>query len=395
VAYFDAASAEPLHRSGREALLAALDDGWADPARLHREGRRAQLLLDQAREALAAEIGCRADELSFTSSGTQSVHLAVLGAVQARQSATRGPGHLVASAVEHSSVLNAADWLARRTGTAVTLAGVDHLGRADVAEFAAAVARERTLLACLQSANHEVGTLQPAADVAAACHEAGVPLLVDVAASAGRLPVPEGWSLLAASARKWGGPAGVGLLAVRKGTRWREPYPSDDRENRRVPGFPNVPAVLAAAASLTAISRERPGADTALRALVSQIRAEVPRTVPDSVVHGDPDARLPHIVTFSCLYVDGEALVTELDRAGFSVSSGSACVADTRQPSHVLAAMGALTHGNVRVSLPRDVSAASVDEFLQALPPIVAKVRDTVRAANAAAPYDPATPRTA
>jgi len=153
--------------------------------------------------------------------------------------------------------------------------------------------------------------------------------------------------------------------------------------------------VLAAAASLTAISRERPGADTALRALVSQIRAEVPRTVPDSVVHGDPDARLPHIVTFSCLYVDGEALVTELDRAGFSVSSGSACVADTRQPSHVLAAMGALTHGNVRVSLPRDVSAASVDEFLQALPPIVAKVRDTVRAANAAAPYDPATPRTA
>jgi cysteine desulfurase len=207
--------------------------------------------------------------------------------------------------------------------------------------------------------------------------------------------VPEGWSLLAASARKWGGPAGVGLLAVRKGTRWREPFPSDDRENRRVPGFPNVPAVLAAAASLTAMSRERPGADTALRALVSRVRSEVPRTVPDSVVHGDPDSRLPHIVTFSCLYVDGEALVTELDRAGFSVSSGSACVADTRQPSHVLAAMGALTHGNVRVSLPRDVRAASVSEFLEALPPIVAKVRDTVRAANAAAPYDPATPRTA
>ena len=99
-------------------------------------------------------------------------------------------------------------------------------------------------------------------------------------------------------------------------------------------------------------------------------------------MHGDPDARLPHIVTFSCLYVDGEALVTELDRAGFSVSSGSACVADTRQPSHVLAAMGALTHGNVRVSLPRDVSSQDVDEFLKVLPPIVARVRDTVRAAE-------------
>ena len=107
--------------------------------------------------------------------------------------------------------------------------------------------------------------------------------------------------------------------------------------------------------------------------------------MPDSVVHGDPHARLPHIVTFSCLYVDGEALVTELDRAGFSVSSGSACVADTRQPSHVLAAMGALTHGNVRVSLPRDVSSQDVDEFLRVLPPIVARVRDTVRTANAPA----------
>src|SRR5262249_61346274 len=114
--------------------------------------------------------------------------------------------------------------------------------------------------------------------------------------------------------------------------------------------------------------RERASADTALRALVSRIRSEVPRTVPDAVVHGDPEARLPHIVTFSCLYVDGEALVTELDRAGFSVSSGTACVSDTREPSHVLAAMGALTHGNVRVSLPRDGRPESVTEFLEVLP---------------------------
>jgi len=103
-------------------------------------------------------------------------------------------------------------------------------------------------------------------------------------------------------------------------------------------------------------------------------------------VHGDPVARLPHIVTFSCLYVDGEALVTELDRAGFSVSSGSACVADTRQPSHVLAAMGALTHGNVRVSLPRGASDQAVSAFLEALPPIVAAIRQTVRARPASNP---------
>jgi len=385
VVYFDAASAEPLHPSAREALLTALDDGWADPARLHREGRRARLLLDQARESVATDLGCRPDELSFTTSGTQAVHLAVLGAVQARQSATRGPGHLVASAVEHSAVLNAADWLARVTGAAVTISPVDGLGRVEVGEFTAAVQRDRTLLACLQSANHEVGTIQPVEDVAAECQRYRVPLLVDAGASAGRLPVPGGWSILTASARKWGGPAGVGVLAVRKGTRWREPFPADDRENRRVPGFPNVPVILAAAASLTAMSRERGELDAALRALVDRIRAVVPMTVPDSVVHGDPAARLPHVVTFSCLYVDGEALVTELDRAGFSVSSGSACVADTRQPSHVLAAMGALTQGNVRISLPRDVTPESVADFLDVLPRIVATVRETVRAATSSA----------
>ena len=380
--YFDAASAEPLHPQAREALLAALDSGWADPARLHREGRQARLLLDQAREAAAAEFGCRADELSFTTSGTQAAHLAVLGAVQARQSASRGPGHLVASAVEHSSVLNAADWLARRTGTDVTITGVDRLGRVNLTELTAALHPGRTLLACLQTANNEVATLQPVAEAAHECAERRVPLFVDAAASAARLPIPAGWSLLAASARKWGGPAGVGVLAVRKGTRWREPLPADDRENHRVPGFPNVPSVLAAVAALTAMGAERDASDGALRALTARIRAAVPELVPDAVVHGDADQRLPHIVTFSCLYVDGEALVTELDRAGVSVSSGSACVSDTRQPSHVLAAMGVLTHGNVRVSLPRGATPESVEEFLEVLPPIVARVRDTVRAAS-------------
>jgi cysteine desulfurase len=242
VGYFDAASAEPIRPGGREALLAALDDGWADPARLHREGRRARLLLDQARESVAGDLGCRPGELSFTNSGTQAVHLGVLGTVMARQSAVRGPGHLVISAVEHSSVLNAAQWLERVTGTAVSVTGVDRQGRADVGQMAAAVSRDRTLLACLQSANHEVATIQPVAEAALECGRRGVPLLVDAAASAGRMQVPAGWALLAASARKWGGPAGVGVLAIRTGTRWRAPLPAGDREDGRVPGYPN-PAI--------------------------------------------------------------------------------------------------------------------------------------------------------
>lgn len=370
MAYLDAASAEPLHPAAREALLGALEAGWADPARLHREGRLARLLLDEARERTAAALGCRPDELSFTASGTQAVHLAVLGGARGRR---RAGQHIVASAVEHSAVLHAIEDVAKDAAE-VSIVPVDQAGRADAGAFAAEL-RADTALACLQSANPEVGTLQPAEEVAAACRSASVPLLVDAAASAGRMAVPDGWSLLAASAHKWGGPPGAGVLAVRTGTRWRSPLPYDEREAYRVPGFPNVPAVLAAAAALEAAEAERLEASAALRALTGRIRARVPELVPDVAVHGDPEHRLPHIVAFSCLYTSGEALVTELDRAGFSVSSGSACTADTLQPSHVLEAMGVLTHGNVRVSLPRGTTGETVERFLAALPPIVARLR--------------------
>ncbi|GAA3165225.1 cysteine desulfurase/sulfurtransferase TusA family protein [Planomonospora alba] len=372
MAYFDAASTEPLHPQAREALVAALDAGWADPARLYGSARRARMLLEQAREEIAEVLGARADEVSFTSSGTQAVHLGVLGALAARRRAGR---RLVVSAVEHSSVLHAAA-LHERDGGTVETVGTGRTGRVDAEAFGAAVRAEGTALACLQSANHEVGTVQPVAEAAAACAEAGVPLLVDAAQTAGRLPLPAGWSLLAASAHKWGGPAGVGVLVVRKGTRWRSPLPEDDRERRRVPGFENVPAIVAAAAALRAMAAEAGREGARLSALVDRIRAEVPRLVPDVEVIGDPVARVPHIVTFSCLYVEGEALLTELDRAGFAVSSGSSCTASTLRPSHVLEAMGVLTHGNVRVSLPRGASAADVDRFLALLPEAVRRIRE-------------------
>ncbi|MFD0532494.1 cysteine desulfurase family protein [Actinomadura luteofluorescens] len=281
----------------------------------------------------------------------------------------------MASAVEHSSVLHAAE-LHERDGGEVTLVGVDRAGRVDAAEFAAAL-RPDTALACLQSANHEVGTLQPVEEVAQACRAAGVPLFVDAAQSLGRAEVPGGWSYLAGSAHKWGGPAGVGVLAVRKGTRWRSPLPADEREARRVPGFENVPAIAAAAAALVAYRADMAADAPRVSALVDRIRTEVPQTVPDVEVIGDPVRRLPHLVTFSCLYVEGEALLTELDRLGFAVSSGSSCTADTLRPSHVLEAMGVITHGNVRVSLPRGVGSEDVGRFLAALPDAVARLRRT------------------
>ncbi|WP_458243316.1 aminotransferase class V-fold PLP-dependent enzyme [Streptomyces sp. MAI_2237] len=373
--YFDAASSAPLHPVARQALLASLDEGWADPSRLYREGRRARMLLDAAREAAAEAVGCRADELVFTSSGTAAVHTGVAGALAGRRRVGR---HLIVSAVEHSSVLHAAGTHEAAGGT-VTHTGVDRSGAVDPAAFAAAL-REDTALACLQSANHEVGTVQPVAEVAEACRAAGVPLLVDAAQSLGWGPVDGDWSLLTASAHKWGGPAGVGLLAVRKGVRFAVQGPADERESGRAAGFENLPAIVAAAASLRAVRDEAAQEAVRLRELTERIRVRVPELVPDVEVVGDAVRRLPGIVTFSCLYVDGETLLHALDREGFSVSSGSSCTSSTLTPSHVLKAMGVLSEGNVRISLPPEAAAEDVERFLEVLPGAVAAVREKLGA---------------
>ncbi|QIQ05153.1 cysteine desulfurase/sulfurtransferase TusA family protein [Streptomyces liangshanensis] len=369
--YFDAASSAPLHPVARQALRASLDEGWADPARLYREGRRAALLLDAAREAAAEAVGCRPDELVFTPSGTHAVHAGVTGVLSGRRRVGR---HAAVSAVEHSSVLHAV-----AAGGDVTEVPVDRFGAVSPDSYGE-VLRTDTALACLQSANHEVGTEQPVAAVAEVCRSRGVPLLVDAAQSLGWGPVEGGWSVLTASAHKWGGPAGVGLLAVRKGVRFAPQGPADERESGRAPGFQNIPAVVAAAASLRAVRAEAAAEGRRLRELVDVIRARVPELVPDVEVVGDPLRRLPHLVTFSCLYVDGEALLHALDLADFSVNSGSSCTSGTLTPSHVLRAMGVLSEGNVRVSLPSGTTAAEVERYLEVLPGAVAGVRDRLGA---------------
>lgn len=329
------------------------------------------MLLDAAREAAAEAVGCRADELVFTSSGTRAVHTAMAGALGGRRRVGR---HLIVSAVEHSSVLHSAEAL-EADGGSVTRVGVDRAGAVSAERYTEAL-RPDTALACLQSANHEVGTVQPVAEVAGVCREAGVPLLVDAAQSLGWGPVEGPWSLLTASAHKWGGPSGVGLLAVRKGVRFAAQGPVDERESGRAAGFENIPAVVAAAASLRAVRAEAAEEAVRLRELTERIRARVPRSVPDVDVVGAPVHRLPGIVTFSCLYVDGETLLHELDREGFSVSSGSSCTSSTLTPSHVLKAMGVLSEGNVRVSLPPGTAAEDVERFLSVLPGAVAAVRE-------------------
>jgi cysteine desulfurase len=365
--YFDAAAGLPPHPVALQAMQAAAGDGWADPGKLYAAGRRARQLLDAARAALAEQLGVRPDEVGLCASGTAAAQAAVRGIRTARR---RAGDTVVHSAIEHSAVLHEA-----ASGPSVSVP-VDRLGRVDTAAFAAAVGAPGVALAALISASHEVGTVQPVATVAASCAAAGVPLVVDAAQSVGRLPVPDGWSALTASARKWGGPAGVGILVVRKGVRWTPPWPgAEPAGGLDQPGGLNLPAVVGAAAALRAVAAGAASQRDRLHWLVDRIRDRVAASVPDVEVVGDPDDRLPHLVTFSCLYVDGEALLHALDRAGFAVSSGSSCTASTLRPSHVLEAMGVLSHGNVRVSLPSDVDDAEVDRFLAVLPGIVADLR--------------------
>ncbi len=360
-AYFDAASAAPLHPVAREALAASLADGWADPEKLYAQARRARQLMDAARGATAEVIGVRPEELTFTPGGADACRRGVAGLLRGRR---RTGDAFVHSTVEHSAVLHAAAAHQAAGGRAEAVP-VDRNGGLDLDAFAKAVAAEGVAAAAVMSANHEVGTVQPIAAVAAASAAAGVPLLVDSAQSLGRSTVPAGWSVLTASAHKWGGPAGVGLLAVRAGTRY----------DGEAPPPVSVPLAVAAAASLRAAVDEAASEAARLSPLVERIRSTVAATVPDVEVVGDPIERLPHLVTFSCLYVDGEALLHALDRHGFAVSSGSSCTASTLEPSHVLVAMGVLSHGNIRVSLHRETTEGDVDRFLVELPGIVATLR--------------------
>ncbi len=386
--YLDAAAGLPWHPVAAEAMQAALADGWADPARLAGPGRRSAVLLDAARAAMAAEFGIQPDELILLSSGAHALQLAVLGSLAGRHRAGRT---LVHSAVEHSTVLKAARWHAERGGT-VAVVPVDGTGRVAADRFLAAANAPGVATAVLQAANHEVGTRQPVAEVAAGLAGTAVPLVVDASQQLVCGEPPASAPIFTADPRLWGGPAGVGLLVVRRGTRWLPPFPVDETESGRGLGVPNVPAVVAAAAALRATRADRALHAERLAGYVEQLRHRIPQAVPDALVLGPDRAadRLPQLLTFSCPYLDGEALLTALDRHGFAVSSGSSCTSDSLTPSHVLVAMGALSTGNVRLSLHAGVGQADIDRFLGVLPAAVAEVRAANPQPVAAVRRDPA-----
>ncbi|QBF46200.1 cysteine desulfurase family protein [Janibacter limosus] len=336
------ASPGPVLPQALDTLVGAHETAWADPSARHAAGRRSRALLDRAREFLAQGLGVRPDEVTFHASGDQAARSAMALLSRGRR---RRPGPVVASAVEHSALLR---WL-RAGEVPPSLVAVSPTGAVDLAAWRDAIGAQ-TPFAALQSANQEVGTRQPLAAARAATREHGVPLLVDARAGLGRDAVPTDFDVLVGDATSWGGPR-LGVLVVRTGTRVSPHHPPSPHEGGYALDPVDVPTALAAAEAWqqTAAQQQDEGSDA--RALVDRIRAAAV-AIDEVDVVGDPQDRLPHVCTFSVLYVDGETIVDELARRGLAVASGSACTADTLEPSHVLAAMGALTQGNVRVTLP-------------------------------------------
>ena len=277
----------------RQAWLEAQQAGWGDSMRLHRPGRLAAQALDQAREVVAAAVGGRPDEVIFTASGVHASQAAVAGLALGRR---RVGSRIVTTAIDHSSVLAAA-----AAAGAHDAVQVDHEGHVDLMGGPPRWELPEPPAACIQVANHEVGTLQPYVEAAEICQRTDVPLVLDATAALGRIDLSDaaGWSVLTGWAGAFGGPASVGILVIKKNARWRAPYLTDDYQGGRWPGVPDVPAIYAAAVALDCWLRSGRTVGERQHDLVDQLRAGIVQQVPDVDVAGDPVRRVPHLLTFS------------------------------------------------------------------------------------------------
>lgn len=353
-----------------EAMLPWLSEG-ADPGRVHTEGYRARGAIEVAREQVAQLLGARPREVVFTSGATEAVASAAWGV------AARGD-HAVCTAVEHSAARVALD----RIGS-VTEVPVDRVGRVGAAAVLHAVRPGQTALVSVQWGNHEVGTLQPVAEVLGACREAGVLVHVDAAAAAGHVPIDFddlGADLMSVSAHKLGGPPGVGALLIRRGLRMRPLLEGGEQERGRRAGVENVAGIVgfgAAASALAGGERDLLHAEAEVAHSLTRRALGAALSVEGVVAYGDPDhdGRLPHIVCVGVPGVEGEGVLLALDQQGVAVHSGSACSSEALEPSPVLEAMGVDPEHSLRVSVGWSTAEADVDAFCEAFPKVVAELR--------------------
>lgn len=375
-AYFDRIAATPVLPEVEEAMRPFFTEAFGNPQSLHAAGREAQEAVEEARGDVAALIGAEPSEIYFTASGTEANNFAVKGLAMGQQARGR---RVVVSAVEHSSVLQSVKALERQ-GFASTLVPVDRDGRVDPAAVAAALADD-TVLVSVMTANSEVGTVEPVAEIAAACRARGVLFHTDAVAAAGSLPLDVralGVDALSLAGDQFHGPKGGAALFVRKGARILPLVDGGIQEDGRRGGTENVPAIVGLGRAARLARRDMEARRAAVVPLRDRLLEELPRRIGRVVVTGSRADRLPYHASFCVEFVEGEAMLLGLDMGGVAASSGSACTSKALKASHVLLAMGldhALAQGSLVFSLPVGAEAGDVDRLLEVFPPVVDRLR--------------------
>ena len=375
--YLDHASTTPTDPEVVEAMLPWFTEEFGNPSTVYSLGLSAADAVQQARESIAGTIGAEADEIYFTSGGTESDNWAVTGAADALQKKGR---HLITSAIEHHAILETMEHLEKR-GCEVTRVPVDSGGLVDPEAVRKAI-RPDTILVSIMHGNNEVGTIEPITEIGKITREAGVLLHSDVVQTAGKMPLDVnelGLDMLSMSAHKFYGPKGVGLMYMRKRTRITPLFHGGAQERGRRAGTLNVPGVVGMAKALE-LCRERMADDAARETeLRDRLWERLSNNIEAIHLNGSMEHRLPNNLNVRLDGIEGESMILMLDMEGICVSSGSACTTGSLEPSHVLLALGIpqeLAHGSLRVTLGRSTTAEHIDHFVNVFPPIVARLRE-------------------
>lgn len=358
-----------------EAMLPYFSERYGNPSSMHTFGGQVGTDLKKARASIAVNLGCRPEELLFTSCGSEGDNTAILSALAAQPEKR----HLVTTRVEHPAVLSLAKHLEEK-GYEVTALGVDDKGRLDLDELARAIGKD-TALVSIMYANNETGTIFPIPEIAALCKARGVLLHTDAVQAVGKvaidlekLPV----DMLVLSGHKLHAPKGVGVLYVRKGTPFRPFLIGGHQEHGRRAGTENTAGIIGLAKALELSTAHIEEENSRVRTLRDRLEQGLLATIPNSQVNGDTEHRLPNTSSIAFKFVEGEAILLMLDQYGICASSGSACTSGSLEPSHVLRAMGVpftFAHGSIRFSLSRYTTDADIDLVLDKLPGIIETLR--------------------
>ena len=361
-----------------EAMLPYFTEKYGNPSSIHTFGGENRHVIDRARHTVADFIHAQYDdEIIFTSCASESDNTAIFSAVRAN----RNKKHIITSAVEHPAVMEPFRYL-QTQGYRVDYIGVDELGRFNMDQFKA-VLDEDTALVSIMWANSETGTIFPIEEIAKLAHEKGALFHTDAVQAVGKIPVDvqaAGVDMLSLSAHKFHGPKGIGVLYVKRGTRFLPYLMGGHQEKQRRAGTENVPYIvgLAKAAEL-AKKRLADGIMEKVARLRDQLEQGLLQTIPDVKVNGDPAHRVPNTTNLSFGYIEGESILMYLNDFGVCASSGSACTSGSLEPSHVLRAMKVpfqFAHGSIRFSLSDQTTQADIEVVLKELPAIVKRLRE-------------------